>query len=91
MHGRVFGNPRVTAREIGGEFRPSGPTADKIVRKLKWVGIAKLLWPKNTDAHLATITGKDVRTGRRYLEGEHEPPGAIVAAIVAELFKREGE
>lgn len=87
MHG-VFGNPKVVANEIGGRFRPG---QDKIVRRLKWVGVAKHLWPHKTDAHLAVITGKDERTGRRYLEGEHEPPGAVIAAIVAELFKREGE
>ena len=84
----AFGNRDVVASEIDGRFRPG---KDNIVRKMKWVGVVKYLWPQKTDMHLAAITGKDERTGRRYLEGYHEPPGAIVAAIVAELFKREGE
>lgn len=87
MHG-VFGNRDVVASEIQGQFQPD---RDKIVPPLKWVGVARHLWPKKTAAHLASITGKDERTGKRYLEGDYEPPGAIVAAIVAELFKREGE
>jgi len=87
MHG-LFGNPKVTATELQGQFHPE---RDKIVTPLKWVGVARHLWPKKTAAHLATITGKDERTGKRYLAGDYEPPGAIIAAIVAELFKREGE
>lgn len=71
------------------EAEPSIPKRDGA--KMKWIGIARLLWPKKTASHLASITGKDERTGKRYLEGQNEPPGAIVAAIVAELFKREGE
>jgi hypothetical protein len=40
---------------------------------------------------LASIAGKDERTGKRWLEGDHEPPGCIIAAIVAEMFKRESD
>lgn len=88
MHGRVFGNRDAVAREIDGEFRPG---KDKIVRPYKWVGVFKYLNNEKADVAFALITGKDARTGRRYFEGDHEPPGAIVANIVAELFKREGE
>ena len=84
----VFGNPVATAIEIQGHFVPG---RDKIVPPLKWVGMAKHLWPKKTAAHLASIAGKDERTGKRWLEGDHEPPGVIIAAMVAEMFKREGE
>jgi hypothetical protein len=87
MHG-VFGNPENVAREIGGQFQPG---RDKIVTPLKWVGIARHLWPRKTAAHLASIAGKDERTGKRWLEGDHEPPGCIIAAIVAEMFKRESD
>lgn len=87
MHG-VFGNRDAVAREIRGQFNPG---RDKNVTRLKWVSVARHLWPKSTAAHLAAITGKDERTGKRYLRGTNEPPGAIVAAIVAELFEREGD
>jgi len=87
MHGS-YGNPRVVAREIGGEFQPG---KDKIVRPYKWVGVFRYLNKEKADVAFALITGKDARTGRRYFEGDYEPPGAIVANVVAELFKREGE
>lgn len=88
MHGRVFGNREFVARELQGQFQPG---RDKIVPPLKWVGVVRHLWPQKTAAHLASITGKDERSGKRWLQGDHEPEGAIVAAIVAELFKREGD
>jgi hypothetical protein len=88
VHGRVFGNREIIASEIGGNYRPG---KDKIVRPYKWVGVFRHLHKSKADVEFAAITGKDQRTGRRYFEGEHEPPGAIVAAIVAELFKREGD
>jgi len=88
VHGRVFGNREIIANEIGGQFHPE---RDKIVTPLKWVGVARYLWPKKTAAHLASLAGKDERTGKRWLEGDHEPPGIIIAAIIAEMFKREGD
>lgn len=84
----LFGNREIVATELQGRFQPG---RDSLVTPLKWVGVARHLWPKKTAAHLASITGKDERTGKRYLAGDYEPPGAIIAAIVAELFKREGE
>jgi len=85
MHG-VFGNTEVVAREMQGQFHPG---RDKIVTPLKWVIVARALWPSKTAAHLASIAGNDERTAKRWLAGDHEPPGIIIAAIVAELFKRE--
>ena len=82
----VFGNPNVIASELQGQFQPG---KDKIVTPLKWVIVARALWPFKTAAHLASIAGKDERTAKRWLAGEFEPPGIIIAAIVAEMFKRE--
>lgn len=85
MHG-VFGNREAVARELQGHYRPE---KDTCVPPLKWASVARLLWPQKTAAHLASLAGKDERTAKRWLAGEYEPPGIIIAAIVAEMFKRE--
>lgn len=69
--------------EIGGHFRPG---VDKIVRR-KFGAVAKVLWPVSTDACLATIAKVDVRTARRWISGEFEPPFCIVQAVMDETFK----
>lgn len=88
----VFGNRDVVAREIGGQF---DPVRDKIVTPYKWVGMFRHLHEgsryTNIAAHLASIISKDERTGKRYLAGDHEPPGAVILFITGEMFKREGE
>lgn len=63
--------------------------ADRIVIVNQFGKVAKVLWPLKTAAHLATIAGKDERSAARWLSGEHEPPGIIIAAIVLEITKRE--
>lgn len=83
MHG-PFGNPDRVASEIGGQFRPG---QDKIVRRL-FGPVAKVIWPTNTDAHVAAIAGCDPRTARRYLSGEFEAPAIVIAAIIVEITKR---
>jgi hypothetical protein len=85
MQGTI-GNPKVNASELQGHFCPE---RDTIVGPLKWVIVAKALWPSKTAAHLASLAAKDERTAKRWLAGEYEPPGIIIAAIVAEMFKRE--
>ena len=80
-----FGNPVATAIEIQGQFRPG---KDKIVRR-KFGAVAKVLWPVNTDAHVASIADADVRTARRWLSGEYEPPAIVIAAVIVEITKRE--
>jgi hypothetical protein len=80
-----FGNSETVASEIGGHFRPG---TDKIVRR-KFGSVAKVLWPDKTDAELASIAGADVRTARRWLAGEFEPPAIVIAAIIVEITKRE--
>jgi hypothetical protein len=82
MHG-AFGNPTAVAKEIGGQFCPA---KDKIVRR-KFGAVAKLLWPGSTDAHIAAIAKVDVRTARRWLSGEYEPPLCIVQAVLHETFR----
>lgn len=84
MHGS-FGNPEVVAREIGGHFRPG---QDKIVRRL-FGPVCKLIWPVNTEAHVASLAKVDVRTARRWLSGEYDPPPIFGAIILNEIFKRE--
>lgn len=73
------------SREIQGQFRPG---VDKIVRR-KFGDVAKVLWPDKTEAHLAAIAKADVRTARRWIAGEFEPPAIVIAAVIVEITKRE--
>lgn len=84
MHGS-FGNPGVVAREIGGQFRQG---SDKIVSAGQFAKVAKALWPLKTAAHIATIANSNERTAARWLSGEFEPPGIVIAAIVYEITRR---
>lgn len=80
-----FGNPAVVATEIEGRFRQG---TDKIVSAGQFGKVAKALWPFKTAAQLASIAGRDERTAARWLSGEFEPPGIIIAAIVLEITRR---
>jgi len=80
------GNSVGSSSEIEGRFRPG---RDKIVPPPKYVGVFKLLWPVNTAAHIASIAGKDERTGKRWLAGEFEPPHCVFVAANLEMLKRE--
>lgn len=82
-----FGNPVATAIEIDGQYRPTGPNADKIVHR-KFGDVAKVIWPFKTAAHVAAIANTDERTARRWLAGEFEPPAIVIAAIIVEITKR---
>lgn len=79
-----FGNSEAVAREIDGHFCPG---KDRIVRRL-FGPVAKVIWPHDTDACVAAIAGCDVRTARRWLSGEFEPPGIVIAAVIVEITKR---
>lgn len=81
----VFGNPLPVAKEIGGQFRPG---LDKIVTR-KFGAVAKVIWPLKTAAQLAAIANTNERTAARWIAGEFEPPGIIIAAIIVEITKRE--
>ena len=50
--------------------------------------VAKVLWPLNTAAELASIAKKNVRTAERWLTGEFEPPNSIVLAVNQKIFGR---
>ena len=80
-----FGNSRVVANEIGGQFEAG---RDKIVTR-KFGPVAKVLWPDKTAAHIAAIAGVEERTAKRWLSGEFEPPGIVIAAVIVEITKRE--
>lgn len=81
MHG-VSGVARQNRIEIGGQARPAGDTV------VPFGVVAKALWPRKTAATLASIGGKDERTAKRWLSGEYEPPGVVIAAIVVEITRR---
>lgn len=85
MRSRI-GNPIAVAIEMQGHFVQG---RDTIVPPTKFSIVAKALWPLKTAACLASIAGKDERTAKRWLAGEYEPPGIIIAAIIVEITKRE--
>ena len=84
MHGTLPYRVR-EARDIERRLRQG---SDKIVSVQNWVWFAKHLWPLKTAAHLASIAGKDGRTAARWLSGEFEPPGVVMAALISKLFER---
>ena len=59
----------------------------KIVNR-KFGAVAKVLWPRKTAAQLAVIASTNERTAARWLSGEFEPPGIVIAAIIVEITKR---
>lgn len=61
----------------------------KIVSAGKFGVVAKALWPLKTAAHLASIADSNERTAARWLSGEFEPPGIVLAAIMVEITKRD--
>lgn len=61
---------------------------DKIVSR-KFGIVAKALWPLKTAAQLAVIASTNERTAARWLSGEFEPPGIVIAAVIVEITKRE--
>jgi hypothetical protein len=77
MHGS-FGNSDAVASEIGGRFRPG---LDRIVQRRVFGAVCKIVWPENTEAHVAAIGKRDVRTARRWMSGEIAPPSILIAAI----------
>lgn len=82
----LFGNADVVAREIQGQFVQG---RDTVVPPPKFGAVCKLLWPLKTAAHLATISGRDERTAKRWLSGEYEPPVVVLLAVMRKMFERE--
>lgn len=85
MHGTIRGRAG-QAREIERRICQGD---EKIVSAGRFAVVAKALWPLKTAAHIAAIAGKDERTGARWLSGEFEPPGIILAAILTEITRRD--
>lgn len=54
----------------------------------KFREVCKILWPRHTVATVAAIAGVEERTAKRWLAGEFEPPGVVLAAVLVEITKR---
>lgn len=85
MHGTMRAEV-AGATKIGGHACQTGFGRDN---RVPFGVVAKALWPRKTAATLASIGGKDERTAKRWLSGEYEPPGVVIAAIVVAITKRE--
>lgn len=79
----AFGNPIQVAIENDRQVRRG---TDKIVGR-KFGRVAKILWPEATAATVATIGGASVRTAERWMAGEFEPPGVVLAAAILEMIR----
>jgi len=87
MHGTL--QTRVSeARELQGRLCDG---RDTIVPPFKWAAFARHCWPHKTAIHLAALAGKDERTAKRWLAGEFEPPGIVLATLFAKFLEREGQ
>ncbi len=67
------------------EHRPDGRPA-RTANKM-FGTVAKAIWPHKTREKLAEIGGVDPRTASRWLSGENEPSGRVIAAIIVEITK----
>lgn len=67
------------AREIDGH---KSTPKDKIVQRL-FGPIAKLVWPHDTEAFVASVMRRDVRTARRWISGEIDAPAHVWAVMFA--------
>lgn len=81
----VSAEARATATEIDRRFRQ---VTGKNVSIRKFAVVAKAIWPRKTALALAVIAGTNERTAARWLAGEFDPPGVIIAAIIVEITKR---
>jgi hypothetical protein len=81
----VYERELENSSKIEGRFRQG---TDKIVSAGQFARVAKALWPIKTAAQIASIAGRDERTAARWLSGEFEPPGIVIAAIVYEITRR---
>lgn len=79
----MYGNPVAVAAEIGTQL--CGTPAKLAVRKFGRV--AKVLWPVKTAATVAAIASASQRTAERWISGEFEPPGVVLAATIVEMLK----
>ena len=85
MSSSVYEQRVAEARAIQGRLSVG---LDKTVTPI-FGAVAKVIWPIKTAAHLAAISGRDERTAKRWLAGEFEPPGSVLAAVIVEITKRE--
>src|ERR1044072_7918440 len=56
--------------------------ADRIVQRL-FGPIAKLVWPHDTEAFVASVMRRDVRTARRWISGEIDAPAPVWPVMFA--------
>ena len=100
----VYESSEVGTRETGGRvLRPDaddtevvGEQRAKSVRPVTRINghrihfreLALMAFPQKTDANLAFVARVDVRTARRWLSDDTEPPAAILGVILAEIMRR---
>jgi hypothetical protein len=90
---RMCGGVQCTVYFLGAR-KKRAKSNDGFVRALTKMSAAQLssvfasaLWPLKTAAQLASIAGKDERTAARWLSGESDPPGILIAAIINEITR----
>lgn len=79
----------VPPQEPTGINRQFSAAPDKIVGPARFGDVCRVLWPRNTAAHIAAIAGRNQRTAERWLSGEFEPPLVVILAVFAKMFERQ--
>ena len=91
-------------RKTGGQFSPQPDgsyqaaenSRTKSVRAITRINghrihfreLAFMAFPQKTDSNLAFLARVDVRTARRWLADDTEPPADVLGIVLAEIMKR---
>lgn len=75
--------------------RWSNPAPDKIAttipqpveRGISFRDLARMAWPHKTEIHLAAILHCDVRTAKRWLADDSEPPADAAMVVINEITR----
>ena len=57
-------------------------------QRIHFAELACMAFPQKTDANLAFHARVDVRTARRWLADDTEPPADVLGLVLAEIMKR---
>ena len=83
----------------GGAAQPLERSTAKSVRRITRINgqriyfrdLAVMAWPNKTEANVAFIGRVDVRTARRWLADESDPPADVLGILLAEIMRRYGQ
>ena len=100
----VYGRSAKAATQAGGQLLQSRVSQDEAIEKqgaksvrpvaringqrIHFAELASMAFPQKTDANLAFLASVDMRTARRWLADDTEPPADVLGIILAEIMRR---